>query len=199
MNTSGPELPPGPGKGSDQPAAPKPAGPDTRGPQAAGVPPSAGSPEASKVAEPAGQVPQPLPPAPPGPKAAPIPKVIRAGTPPVPAEKKPILVLPSTMRRDFILTAIIVVVVVCIIAFSVHKLATDKSDNVLEGIVVEKKLAVPEYGLNSKGINDVDTGFHLRVQVGEHYYLLATLSEQEWNRYKVGDTIKFMKPISEQK
>jgi|GEM_PF-1973217 len=135
-----------------------------------------------------------------GPSAAgPTPKVVHAGTPPKPGERKPVFVLPSTRKRDLLLTIVAVVVVVFFIAMGVHKMATEKPENLLEGVIVEKTVAEPLYGVSTKGVNEVDTGYHLRVQVGDRFYLLATLSQQEWTNYKVGDHIRFMKPISEQK
>jgi hypothetical protein len=193
MSTPGSETPPGESPEKAPPVETKPASP---------------APAKASDDQPTGAGAPQLPAEPPKPSAIPEaapavgairPKVVRAGVPPTAGPKKPVYVVPCNTKRDFILTVIIVIVVVFVIALAVHKLGTDKSNNVLDGVVVEKYVAVPELGVSTKGVSDVDTGYHLRVKVGEHYYLLATLTQEEWNRYKVGDSIKFMKPVSEQR
>lgn len=206
MNTPKPE-PPGDEKAGAKPPGPLPPGvPGGVEPGAAIVGGPAAGKELPKSGE-AGGAPKPAVPAAAGPTAGgpgpaatgPTPRVVRAGTPPKPGEKKPVFVLPSTKKRDVIVTILVVIVVVFFIAWGVHKMATEKPENLLEGVIVEKTVAEPLYGVSTKGVNEVDTGYHLRVQVGDRFYLLATLSQKEWMSYKVGDHIKFMRPIAEQK
>ncbi len=151
--------------------------------------------------------PKPEPAKPPPPPAAgataavPVPKAVAVRPKVVsgpPGEKKPVLVLPTSSRRETLFTVVIVIVVVTLIGLAVYQMGTETSPNLLIGTVTEKYVDAPELGVSTKGVKTVDSGFHLKVRVGDRQYLIKTLPEEEWNRYKVGDTIKFLKPPEEQ-
>ena len=101
-------------------------------------------------------------------------------------------------RRDVILTVVAVLVVVALLVLGILKMGTERSPNLLTGTVTEKYEARQELGVSKRGVSTVDSGYHLKVQVGERAYLIKTLPLEEWNRYKVGDRINFIKPIEEQ-
>ncbi len=138
-----------------------------------------------------------VPGAPAVPQVVRVPKVVStpasAGTP-----KKPVFVLPTTKRRDLILTIVAVVVIVVLIVLGIFKMGTERAPNLLRGTVVRKYEARAELGVSTKGVNTEDSGYHLDVKVGEITYIITTLPVERWNTYQVGDVIDFIKPPSEQ-
>jgi hypothetical protein len=127
-----------------------------------------------------------------------------APTPPPPG-KKPVLVVPGYGKREILVGILLALAVLSVIIFGVFKMGTDRSPNLLRGVVVEKfdtgqretLLNVSTNGVQGK---TADTGLYLKVRVdteGRTYDVMV--SQLDWNRYKAGDSIDFIRPPSEQR
>jgi hypothetical protein len=132
--------------------------------------------------------PQPGPLGPPGPGGGP--------------GKRPLVVVSGYQKREVIIGILLAVAVVGLLVFAVFKMGTEESRTT--GVVMgrydkgerETELTVglsakPKGGVKSK---TVDTGFYLKVRVeGEGVILDVMVSEEDYRRYKDGDTIKFIR------
>jgi hypothetical protein len=119
--------------------------------------------------------------------------------------KRPVLVVPGYGKREILIAVLLAIAVLGMIVFAVFKTGTDRSPNLLRGVVVGKyDTGERETLLNvsSKGVKGktADTGLYLKVRVdteGKIYDVMV--SELDWNRHKDGDKIDFIRPRSEQR
>jgi hypothetical protein len=119
--------------------------------------------------------------------------------------KKPVLVVSGYGKREVLWGVLIALVVLGVIIFAIVKTATERSPNLLRGVVVgryqtgerETLLNVTTKGVKGK---TADTGLYLKVRVekeGKTYDVMV--SEADYNRYKDGAAMDFIRPPSEQK
>lgn len=119
--------------------------------------------------------------------------------------KKPVLVVSGYSRRDLIFGIFLAIAVLGFIVFAVIRTGSEKSPNLLTGTVEghyqtgekETLLNVSRKGVNGK---TADTGYYVKVRVpaeGKTYDVMV--SEADWNRHKIGATINFIRPPSEQR
>ena len=115
------------------------------------------------------------------------------------------VVVPRFGKREIIWGVVLAVMVLGFIVFAVIKTGTERSPNLLRGVVVgryqtgekETLLSVSTKGVKGK---TADTGFYLKVRVeseGKTYDVMV--SEVDWNRQKDGSTLDFVRPPSEQR
>lgn len=122
--------------------------------------------------------------------------------------KKPVVVVPTGMtRRDMMLAGAIVVGVLGFVAGAIYSTGTEKHKKVVKGVVRghsgtgtrerEISLAYKDGRMDSK---TVDTGWYLKVFVEKENREYDVMVEKDvWDARKVGDTLEFLRPPSEQR
>lgn len=124
---------------------------------------------------------------------------------PAPREAKKLVVVPSYGKREVMVGILAAVAVVVLIVLAVMKLGTDRSPNMVKGTIESHyQTGVREtlLDVSSKGVKGktADTGFYLKVRVAkENRVYDVMVSEDDWKRYKTGETLEFLRPEEEQR
>ncbi len=130
----------------------------------------------------------------------PRPRVVEAKTPP----PRPRVVVPRVGRRDIIIGIVIAVILLgFVIAATFQSKTTPR--NMLSGVIRAKNAPGMRETLmtvSRKGVTErtADTGYSLKVWVEplQREYEVMVMQEV-WEQKKVGDTLEFLRPPSEQK
>ncbi len=130
----------------------------------------------------------------------PRPRVVEAKTPPT----RPRVVVPRVSRRDILIgTGIAVILLGFVIAATFQSKTTPR--NMLSGVIRAKNepgLRETLMTVSRKGVTErtADTGYSLKVWVEPLQREYEVMVMQEiWEKKKIGDTIEFLRPASEQK
>jgi hypothetical protein len=121
--------------------------------------------------------------------------------PPKPAP----FVVPSTGRRDAIIAIILGSIILTFIGYGVMHMAAPVTGNKLTGTVIEKiftpqkERQVSFSGRRIEGTKEIAGEFVLKVRVEEQKRTYEVPVEQEvYEAKKVGDSLTFLRPPSEQ-
>ena len=121
--------------------------------------------------------------------------------PPKPAP----LIIPSTGRRDAFIAIVAGLVVLAFIAYGVMHMAQPVTGNKLTGTVIEKVFTprkerqVSFDGRHVEGAKEIAGEYVLKVRVEEQKRTYEVPVEQElYESKKVGDSVTFLRPPSEQ-
>ena len=122
---------------------------------------------------------------------------------PAPQPPRPRVVVPRVNRRDVLIGALIAVVAIGFITAAIFQSAKSPG-NLLTGVVRERSTPAPRETLmtvSRKGVTEktADTGYSLKVWVESQKRDYEVMVEKEiWEKKKVGDTLEFLRPPSEQ-
>jgi len=115
------------------------------------------------------------------------------------------LVIPSTGRRDALIAILAGLVILAFIGYGVVHMAQPVTGNKLTGTVIEKiftpqkERQVSFDGRHIEGAKEIAGEFVLKVRVEEQKRTYDVPVEQElYESKKVGDTLTFLRPPSEQ-
>jgi hypothetical protein len=116
------------------------------------------------------------------------------------------LVIPSTSRRDAFIAIVAGFVVLAFIAYGVMHMAQPVTGNKLTGTVIEKVFTpqkerqVSFDGRKLEGAKEIAGEYVLKVRVEEQKRTYEVPVEQElYESKKVGETLTFLRPPSEQR
>ena len=130
------------------------------------------------------------------------PKPAPAGSP-APQPPRPRVIVSGVSRRDILIGVLIALVLGGF--FTAAILQSGKTpDNILTGVIRAKNAPAARETLmtvSRKGVNErtADTGFSLKVWVESQKREYDVMVMQDlWDKKKVGDTLEFLRPPSEQ-
>ena len=118
-------------------------------------------------------------------------------------QPRPRVVVSGVNRRDILIGALIALALGGFIALAIFQSAKSP-ENLLTGVIREKNPPAERETLmtvSRKGVTEktADTGYSLKVWVGSQKREYDVMVMQElWEQKKVGDTLEFLRPPSEQ-
>ncbi len=123
-----------------------------------------------------------------------------------PPSKRAPLIIPSTARRDAVIAIAAGLLVLAFLAYGVMHMAAPVPGNKLTGTIVEKAFT-PQHerqvsfnGGHIEGTKDIAGEFVFKVRVEEQKRTYEVPVEQEvYEAKKVGDSMTFLRPPSEQR
>lgn len=123
--------------------------------------------------------------------------------PAAPQPSRPRLVVPRVNRRDVLIGTLIAIVAIGFITAAIFQSAKSPG-NLLTGVVRERSSPAPRETLmtvSRKGVTEktADTGYSLKVWVESEKRDYEVMVEKElWDKKKPGETLEFLRPLSEQ-
>jgi hypothetical protein len=116
------------------------------------------------------------------------------------------LVLPSTTKRDALIAAIAGIIVLAFVGYGIVHMASPVQGNKLSGTIVEK-IFIPQKeerinfsGRRIEGTKEIAGEFILKVRVDPDGRIYEVpVEEPQYHSKKVGDTLIFLRPPSEQR
>ena len=122
---------------------------------------------------------------------------------PAPSAPRPRVVIPGVTRRDILIGVLVALGMIAFIVTAVFQ-AGQPPRNMLSGTVRERLAPGPRETImtvSRKGVSEktADTGYSLKVWVEsqKREYEVMVMKEV-WEKKKVGDTLEFLRPQSEQ-
>ena len=123
--------------------------------------------------------------------------------PSAPQPPRPRVVVPGVTRRDIVIGVLIALVVIGFLVAAIFQ-SNKPPENILTGVIRAKNepgLRETLMTVSTKGVKEktADTGYSLKVwaESQKREYEVMVMKEV-WEQKKIGDTIEFLRPPSEQ-
>ena len=123
--------------------------------------------------------------------------------PSAPQPPRPRVVVPGVTRRDILIGVVIAIVGIGFITAAIFQ-SRQPPGNLLTGVIRTKDAPGPRETLmtvSRKGVTEktADTGYSLKVWVeSEKREYDVMVMKEIWEQKKIGDTLEFLRPPSEQ-